>query len=49
MTITGSMANPVNGTKYDILMKGKLRVEGDAIFAESSGTGEGYGIFLSIR
>jgi len=46
MTITGSMANPVNGTKYDILMKGKLRVEGDAIFAESSGTGEGYGIFL---
>jgi hypothetical protein len=46
MTITGTMANPVNGAKYDILMKGKLHVEGDAIFAESSGTGEGYGIFL---
>ncbi|WP_214078619.1 hypothetical protein [Mesotoga sp.] len=46
MTIAGTMANPVNGAKYDILMKGKLRVEGNEIYAESNGAGDGYGTFL---
>lgn len=46
MTVTGSIANPLNGVEYDVLMKGKLRVEGNAIYAESNGTGDGYGIFL---
>jgi len=46
MTVTGIIANPLNGVEYDVLMKGKLRVEGNAIYAESNGTGDGYGIFL---
>lgn len=46
MIINGTVVNPINAVEYSVLMKGKLRAEGNAIFAESNGTGDGYGIFL---